>query len=146
MEGFIHMNEIADGIYDALYASSDVVGQVGGTPNPRIYRDLAPQGADLPYYVFQRSGGPGDINDTPKEAHEALYLVQGVTEVSPAAAGIMAGYSRTALHRVTLTVASWVNIWCACEGHVELTEIDQDTGRQSWRQGHFVRIRLAKST
>ena len=81
------MNVIADGVYDALYANADVVGQVGGTPDPRIYRDLAPQGAELPYYVFQRSGGPGDINDTPKEAHEALYLVQSVSEVSPAAAG-----------------------------------------------------------
>lgn len=39
-------------IYDALKADSTLTALIGGSSNPRIYFGLAPEGAALPYVIY----------------------------------------------------------------------------------------------
>ena len=142
------MNEIADGIYDRIAANTNITNLL----STRIYRDLAPQGADRPYITLQRTGG-GDIDETPSTRHEAVYMIQGVSVVSTAQAGIIAGYIHDSLHKAEpgqsatpLVVAGWVVIWCRAEGFFEIPELNPDDGEILYRAGRNFRVILAKST
>lgn len=141
------MNEIHDGIYDLLNANDDLTVLIGGD-TPRIYRQMAPPGVARPYVVVQRSGGPGDINETPADAHEGLYLIRSVSDKSPAQAGTIAGYVYDAVHsqEESASVSGWVVIWLRCEGYIEVEEVDPDSGQTLYHHGRFARIRLAKNT
>jgi len=133
------MNEINNGLYDALYADAAVLADVG----TRIYRGRAAQGATYPLITFQKVGG-GDENRTPREAVDVLYLVQALSLDSPAAAETIAGHIHAALHRKPFTVSGWTNIWTAVANHLEAVELVMDAGKLSWHAGRMIRIRLSK--
>ena len=132
------MNELADAIYDKLYANAGLLAAVG----TRIYRGLAAQNATYPLVTFIKVGG-GTLSETPVEASDTLYLVSAVSDVSPAQAETLAGYIHAALHMATLTVSGWTNIWTAVETHLEVVELPGD-GIPLWQAGRFIRFRLSK--
>lgn len=132
------MKEVAEGIYDALYANANILAAVG----TRIYRELAPQQATYPLVILQHVGG-GTISETPVDAADPFYLVTAVSAISPAEAETLAGYIETALHKQTLTVSGWTNIWTAVQTHLEAAELP-GSGAPLWQAGRFVRIRLSK--
>lgn len=133
------MNAIEDAIYDKAYANASLAAAVG----TRIYRSPAPQGAIYPLVTYHWEGG-GDLNETPEEAVNTVYLIQAVSDKSADEAGDLAGYIRDAFHRATLTVSGWTNIWCACENFLQAAEMDSVSGKTKWYRGHMVRIRLSK--
>lgn len=133
------MNALEDAIYDTLAAAAGVTALVG----TRIYRQSAPQGATLPYLVYQWQGG-GDDNWTPTESKSYVYSVRAVSEVSNDQAGDVAEAVHTALHKQTLTVAGgWTNYWTAAIADIETYEFDQ-SGVMRWIRGQNYRIRIAQ--
>lgn len=132
------MNAVTNGIYDALYANAGILSAVGA----RIYRELAPQNATYPLIVMQNVGG-GTISETPIDAADPFYLISAVSQTSPADAETLAAYIETALHKATLTVTGWTNIWTAVTTHLETVELPS-SGAPLWQAGRFVRIRLSK--
>lgn len=68
-------------LYGALAASSSVYSLVGGQSSPRIYADVAPQGATMPYIVFQNIP-PGEDWNTQGVRHGAVltYMVKACAE------------------------------------------------------------------
>lgn len=70
-------------IYGRLAGDSTLANLVGGTASPRIYADIAPDGAATPFIVFQNqsavdSQGIGAI----RIMVDALYVVRGVAPSS----------------------------------------------------------------
>lgn len=132
------MNELNDAIYNKLAANAPILAAVG----TRIYRGVAPTGAVYPLITYQVNGG-GELTETPADSMEIYYLVQALSRVSSAEAGSLAELIRTALHKQTLTISGWVNIWTSAGQHFDPVELDQG-GVPTWYAGRQVRIRLSK--
>lgn len=103
----------------------------------RVYDTLAPEGATVPYVVFQHVAG-GDLNISPSRIIDVEYRVECI-----AATGVDArngsNYLETALHNVTLTVSGFNAI--ACTQQDLFNRVDTVEGKQFYRKGAFYRIR-----
>ena len=129
------MKEIYDALYDKLAANANIAS----TCTTRIFQGMGPGGAAHPLITIQFMGG-GETTATPANAYNGLYLVQAVSKVSADEANLIAGYIRTALHKVTLTVNGWTNIWTSVTGQLDAVLLDSGSGQQVWQAGRLVRV------
>lgn len=133
------MDALEDAIYDKIAATSGLTALVG----TRIYDHPAPAGATYPFVAFSFAGG-GEDRETPKHRKGLLYLLQGVSQESKAQANALAELLEAAFDETTLVVSGWTNIWTAVEDHLKAFELDTQSGKQTWRAGRYVRIRLSQ--
>ncbi|MFA5376891.1 MAG: DUF3168 domain-containing protein [Dehalococcoidia bacterium] len=129
-------NALNTGIYSALSGGTALTGALGGTA---IYYQQAPDGAALPYVVWNYQGG-GDENITQSRMKNLLVYVRGYA-ASPAQAGTIDAYCDTLLHGKAITVTGWENFWTAREEDISIVENPPD-GAPVFSAGGIYRIRL----
>lgn len=113
------MNFLNTAIYSRLSGATALTSLLGGTAS--IYSLEAPEGAKLPYVVFNVQGG-GDENLTQNRTKNLIVLVKGYAARNSQAGSIDAQID-TALHMVPFTnVSGWSNIWLAREQDLEVKE------------------------
>jgi len=130
------MNAIEDAIYDKLAADATVTGYV----STRIYRSMAPEGAELPYIVYGVQAG-GEDNLTPTESASPIYQIRAVSETSAAHAGLIDEAIRDALHNQALTVTGWIHVWTARLNLIRYVEVVSSVVR--WHAGAMYRVMVA---
>lgn len=121
---------------------SALKGYAAGTAlySTRVYSQLAPQGATLPYVVYDYAAG-GDTNESPSRIVDVEYRVEAVG-TTQAQARTIAGHIEDALHNGTLTASGWNHI---ATTHIRPLSLQETTdGVQYWRRGGIYRIRMSK--
>jgi len=129
-------NALNTGILSTLSGGTALTGALGGTA---IYYQQAPDGAALPYVVWNYQGG-GDENITQSRMKNLLVYVRGYA-ASPALAGTIDAYCDALLHGKTISVTGWSNFWTAREEDISLVENLPDKTR-IYSEGGIYRIRL----
>lgn len=130
------LNVTNAGIYSKLSANSTLTTLLGGTA---IYDQHAPDNKALPYVVFSlQAGGPDNIN--PSDLRNQLYFVRCYTSTRDLAGSIDAQCSAS-LHKATITVAGYTNIWTARETEFAMP-INEPNGQRTYMAGAYYRIRL----
>ena len=125
-------------IYSRLNGATALTALLSGTT--AIYALQAPEGAALPYVVYNIQGG-GDTNETANRVKDLLVFVRGYATTNARAGSIDAAID-TALHYVPFTgVSGWTNIWLAREQDLELVE-NPPTGSQVFMNGALYRVVL----
>jgi len=135
------MNELNTTIYSKLQGTA-LTSLLAGTTS--IYHLQAPDNADPPYVVFNTQAG-GDENQTPKRRKSLLLFVRGYSKVSAAQAGSIDAQIDTLLHRQSLSVSGWANIYTWRETDLETIQ-NLPSGEKYWMQGGFYRVRLERSS
>ncbi len=126
---------LEEALYNTLSDSSIAAAGASG-----VYNRIAPQGAALPYVIYQWQGG-GDENSSPRRARNTVYAVQALAETLDDAEAIDAAVDAL-LHNQSLTVPGWTNFWMAREGDISYQEVDP-AGRPIFHAGGVYRIRLS---
>ena len=129
------MNSLDAALYTRLQTTSGLTSLLAGTIS--IYHLQAPEGATLPYVVFNIQGG-GDTNQTRHRVKSLVLFVRAYSGSSAAQAGSIDAQVDTALHLVPLTVSGWTDLWLARETDLETVQIEP-SGRQVWMAGGLYR-------
>lgn len=140
MAGF--MNAVDTAIYSKLTAASGLTSLLsGGTASPSVYKDLAPEGTDPPYVVFQAQSPSVPRHTMGGVALEnALYTVKGVTlGPSAAAAGTIAAQIDTALADQALTISGHTHLLCRRAQDIDYPELAAG-GQRYVHRGAIYRI------
>lgn len=134
------MNELDTALYSRLQGTA-VTSLLSGTT--AIYKNQAPEGAALPYIVFNKqSGSPWNLDAN--RVDDLLYYVRAYSGNSAAQAGSIDAQIDTALHLTPLTVSGWTNIWIARESNIELVATEP-SGRLIHSAGALYRIIVDKN-
>lgn len=114
------MDELDQAIYTRLTGGTALTALLSGTA--AVYAGQAPQGAALPYIVYNQQSG-GDENLTPSRSKSYLYQIQIYSGVSQSAAWAIDAQVDALLHGHTFTVGGgWTNWWTAKDGELPLIE------------------------
>jgi len=131
------INALASALYSRLQGTA-LTNLLAGTTS--IYHMQAPEGAALPYVVFNLQGG-GDENLDKNRTKNLVVFVRGYSESTPAQAGSIDAQIDGLLHLAPLTVSGWTNIWLARETDLETVETPENS-QPIYMQGGFYRIHL----
>ena len=134
------MNEVDAALYTRLQGTA-VTSLLAGTTS--IYHLQAPEGAALPYIVWNIQGG-GDENLDANRTKNLVYWIRAYSGVSAAEAGSIDAQIDSALHMQPLTVSGWTNIWLAREEDIEMP-ITEPSGELTFVAGGLYRNRLDKT-
>lgn len=133
------MNALDAALYTRLQGTA-VTSLLSGTT--AIYKNQAPEGAALPYIVFNKqSGAPWNLDANRVDA--LLYYIRAYSGSSAAQAGSIDAQIDAALHLSSLTISGWTNIWIAREQNVELVSTEP-SGRLIHSAGALYRIIVDK--
>lgn len=122
-------------MYSRLNGATAITALLSGTT--AIYALQAPEGATLPYIVYNIQGG-GDVNDTSNRLKNLVVSVRAYATTN-ARAGSIDSQIDTALHFVPFTnVTGYTNIWLARETDIETVE-NPPTGTQVFMNGGMYR-------
>ena len=127
----------------ALTALLSTVPNTGTAVYPAVYDMQAPDGATLPYLIYNhQGGGPDSIN--PSEIESNLWLVKAYSATSAQNASQIFAEADLLIHRKQLSInGGTVNtFWCAREENVKLVET-LPSKQHVWMQGGLYRIRTA---
>lgn len=117
----------------------------GGTAGPlvggRVYNEMAPQGAALPYIVMAFNAG-GKTNRTPTDEGDVRHVVKAIGTSASEAAQI-AGAIEADLHEATLALDT---PWAAyrCQALTVVKYIEQVEREQYFHNGWIVRTRVSR--
>ncbi len=133
------LSEIDAWLRSTLAAGTALTSLIGGTASPRIYAGLAPQGASLPFVLY-------DVQDVRDEtgvaghrgAVRADYLVRAITE-DPSFAGAAAIMAQAdpLLHQAAGTVYSGTVAVLIVQGCVRLEPVRYYEVDAGVRYNHF---------
>ena len=126
----------------AIYTKLNVASVKSGAGATGVYNRIAPQGAALPYVIFQWQGG-GDENDHPKRSRNLVYTVKALAATVTAAETIDAACDAL-LHDGSLTISGYSLFWLRREGDVAYGEVN-DAGVTVFHSGGMYRIRTEKT-
>lgn len=117
----------------------------GGTAGPlvggRVYNEMAPQGAALPYVVLALNAG-GKTNRTPTDEGDVRHVVKAISTSASEAAQVAAAIEAD-LHEVSLALdAPWAAYRCQVLTVVKFFE--QAERVQYYHNGWIVRTRVSK--
>ena len=113
------MKALNASIYSRLNGATALTSLLAGTTS--VYYLQAPEGAALPYVVFNIQGG-GDVNDTANRLKNLIIFIRGYA-TSTVRAGSIDSAIDTAIHLVPFTnMTGWTNIWLARETDLETVE------------------------
>ena len=133
------MNALDAALYTRLQGTA-ITSLLSGTT--AIYRNQAPEGATLPYIVFNKQSGSPENLDA-NRVDNLLYYVRAYSGSSAAQAGSIDARVDAALHLVPLTVSGWTNIWIARESNIDLASTEP-SGRVIHSAGALYRIIVDK--
>jgi len=131
------LNALASALYSRLQGTA-LTSLLAGTTS--IYHMQAPEGAALPYVIFNLQGG-GDENLDKNRTKNLIVFVRGYSESTPAQAGSIDAQIDGLLHLTPLTVSGWTNIWLARETDLETVETEPNS-QPIYMQGGFYRVHL----
>jgi hypothetical protein len=134
------LGDTSTALYTTLNGGTALTTALGGTA--RIYDMQAPDGASLPYVVFQHQGG-GPDNITSAGIESNLWLVKVYSNASAKAASDIFALADELLHRKNITIGTANTWWCAREENVKLLE-NLPNGKRVWMRGGIYRIRTSK--
>ncbi len=120
------MNETAVGLYGALTGATALTALLtGGTANPSIYQELAPEGSVPPYVVYNAQSPSTPVYVAPKVAYEnTIYNVRGITAgPTKAVGGTIAAQIDAALNDKALTINGFTHLLCRRLQDVDYPEI-----------------------
>jgi len=131
-------NALWTAMYNKLTSSTALTGLLSGTA--AVYNTIAPDGAVLPYIVFQNYGG-GPDNTTPNDARTQPMLVKAYA-ASMATAGSIDAQAH-ALLTGGISVGGYTNFWYSRDLDVTGEETDP-AGQKVYMAGAVYRFRLSK--
>lgn len=123
-------------IYNKLKAGTALTAELGGT---LIYESQAPDNAALPFVVYNHQGG-GPENISPGNLQSDIWQVRGYA-ATRAAANRIDGLVYDLLHKGSLTVTGYTNIWTVKEQNISMLENPPD-GVKIYSAGGLYRVRL----
>lgn len=130
-------NALNAAVYTKLTAATALTSLLAGTTS--VYYLQAPDGAALPYVVFnQQGGGPENIN--PSDMRRATYWVRGYAD-TPALAGSIDAQLSTAIHGGSLAVSGYTNFWTRRIQDISIVE-NLPNGESVYTGGGMYDIRL----
>ncbi len=128
------MIELDTAVYGALTAYSGLTALV----STRVYQTEAPQGATLPFVVFNHQAG-GLQNTEPTDRIDHLVYARAFATTQMGAA-LVDAQIKAALHKTVLTISGWQGFETKRENEIALVERDS-AGAQVWQRGAMYRIR-----
>lgn len=132
------MNFLNTALYSRLNGATALTSLLAGTAS--IFALQAPEGATLPYIVFNIQGG-GDENETQNRTKNLVVFVRAYAG-SNSQAGSIDAQIDTALHLVPFSgVSGWTSMWLARETDLETVE-NPPTGSQVFMNGALYRARF----
>ena len=131
------MIEIRAGLYAKLIGDTALISELSG--DTAVYYGVAPQGKALPYVIFFNAGG-GPENTYPSNLTSEVYVVKAGADSLGGALSVD-NACKSAIHKQTLTVTGYTNIWTRRENDVSLTEVSDD-GTIIRHEGGYYRIRV----
>ena len=134
-------NALNTAIYSTLSAGTALTALLAGTT--AIYNMQAPDGATLPYCIFNMQGG-GDDNMTAHRTKSLVMFVRGYSSTSAARAGSIDAQIDALLHNAVLSVSGWSNFWLAREEDMATAEVTE-AGNTIWMAGGLYRLRIGKN-
>lgn len=131
-------NALWGALYSKLNAATALTALLSGTT--AIYNMQAPEGAALPYVVFQNYGG-GPDNLTPRDARTQPMLIKAY-----ASSAMLAGSIDAQIHAAIIggvSVTGYTNFWLSRDQDVTTVETPPD-GENVYMAGAVYRIRLSE--
>lgn len=127
------MNAVEAGLYTQLVQTGTSLYTLVGT---KVYNQVAPQNTAFPYVMFQLQGG-GDMNETPTDRLELVYLVKGLSGAVKTA-GQVDDAIRSRLHKQSFTISGYSLLGCKRESVIHYTEVVN--GKIVFHSGALYRI------
>jgi hypothetical protein len=130
-------NALGTAVFQKLTADSTLGAMLAGTA--AVYQGQAPQGAGLPYVVFNQQAETDNYTLATRAFEEYVILVKGVTKAtSPGVAGAISSRIDEVLTDGSLTVAGQAQMYLRREQQIKYPEID--SGETYWHSGGLFRI------
>ena len=131
------LNLVSTALYSKFTGNTTLKGLVA--TNTSFFAIKAPKDAGYPFVVWSLLyGGPENI--TPSDLQSHLYFIRAYA-TSALSAGNIHAQVASLLHKQTLSVAGFTNIWSALEEEYEGEEI-LETGNTVYMRGGGYRFRL----
>ena len=131
-------NGLWTAMYNALSGGTALTAMLSGTT--AIYHMVAPDGAAMPYVVFQNYGG-GPDNECPVDARTQPMLVKCYA-ASMATAGSIDAQADAILTQ-GISVSGYTNFWASRDLDVTAVE-DEPSGEKVYMAGAVYRFRLSE--
>lgn len=130
-------NAVCAALFAKLTADSTLVAMLAGTA--AVYQGQAPQGAQLPYVVFNQQAETDSYTLADRAFEDYVFLVKGVTKAtSPVGAGAISGRIDEVLTDAALSVSGQDQMYLRREQQIKYPEVDQ--GDRYWHSGGLFRI------
>lgn len=131
------MNVLDTALFSKMSSGTALTALLAGTNS--IYHLHAPEGASMPYVVFNIQGG-GNENITPSDMRNYLVYVRGYAGTAVVAGSIDTQISAL-LDKGTLSVSGYTNFWTVRETDIESADL-LPNGKYVYGSGAIYRIRL----
>lgn len=129
---------VKEALYDKLAAASGVTDLV----STRIYWDQAPEGATLPYIIFNLNSGGPVAAQYGKDDIDQMVTIVGVSTLQATVLSI-ADAVKTALHRERLTLTGWTD-WAETRLQSPISYVENEDRKQYHYAGGLYRVRLVE--
>jgi len=131
------LGDTSTALYTTLQGGAALTTLLAGTVS--IYDMQAPDGAAMPYVVFNhQGGGPDNIN--PSEIESNLWLVKAYSATGAANASNIFAQADALIHRQNISIGSRNTFWFAREENVKLVE-NLPNGKRVFMRGGIYRVR-----
>ena len=131
------LGDTSTALYTTLQGGTALTTLLAGTVS--IYDMQAPDGASMPYVVFNHQGG-GPDNDSSRDVESNLWLVKVYSATSAATASNIFDEADKLLHKRQITITGTTTWWCHREENVKLVE-NLPNGKRVYMRGGIYRIR-----
>lgn len=125
-------------LYNKLAGGTALITALGGTA---IYADQAPDSVSLPYTIFSHSGGGPDTRAA-TTIRDNTWFVRSYASTKAEAANLD-GLTDALLHKQSLSVSGWSNIWLVRELDQALVE-NPPNGEKIYMCGGIYRVKLSQ--
>jgi hypothetical protein len=135
------LNALWTALYGRLSGGTALTALLGGTA---IYHNQAPEGAALPYVIYNWQGG-GYVQDSPHTDANGIVTVQAFSRISQAQAGSISEVVLTLLNRSNLTVTGYSNFGLTAEAPHLQNNYTDESGLNVYSCGDQYRIMIDKT-
>jgi hypothetical protein len=131
-------NAMGSAIFGKLSAGTALTALLPGTAS--IYNMQARENATYPYVVFSLNAG-GPLNITPSDNRELIYWIRCYSKVSAGQAGSIDSQVSNLLHKGSVSISGYSNVFVWREMDAELLETLPNT-EPVWMCGGMYRFGL----
>lgn len=127
-----------------LAGGTALTQHIGGTAVPRIYHNQAPDGASLPYVIYNWQGG-GFQHETPSVDVDGVLTIQAYSSTTQLHAGTISAAVFDLLDRQPLTISGWANVALFAEAPHLQNNYTDESGVTTYSSGDIYRVLLDRS-